>query len=195
MKAGIKQGIIFGLIGGIAYIVLLTIRYNWSGANYFFYALFQAFSLVCILLTAALSAYFFRKQLGGFATLKQMFQPIFVTILISELFFCLYYYVYMNYIDPGYFDRYIPYVNNWMKINQVKPERVKETMDGLNAQKASKSDIRPLFAVLINSLILDGIFGLIIALIFRKRSVSEIYERAQERIQRQQNRPEIKQNN
>src|SRR5687768_13201638 len=93
-----KTGLIFGLIAGIVYVLILFVRYNYFGKNPQELGIISVAGYFVLIILFFMAAYTRKRQLGGYAEVKDLFSTIFVVILLAELCFCLFNYVYLKYI-------------------------------------------------------------------------------------------------
>jgi hypothetical protein len=109
-----------------------------------------------------------KKQLGGTGEMKDIFQSIFITILITELCYVIFNWIYLKYIDPGF----------WQKLQAVSLEilkKLKAPQDQIDEQMKGFKDADQLTKPwgLIkgygSSVVIDSIFGLLFASLLRKK--------------------------
>src|SRR5664279_525898 len=100
-----QSAVRYGLITGFIYIILLFIRYHFSSSNPIFFGLFAIASYVVILLLFLFTGIRRKKQLGGSGEMKDIFQAIFISILIAELCYVLFNWIYFKFIDPAFWEK------------------------------------------------------------------------------------------
>lgn len=82
------------------YAILLFWR--WSNASSPFAIGIVAFCSYLIIITALFyESHFTKKKNGGFITMKELFKPLFISVLIFELFYTVYNFIHYKYIDPN----------------------------------------------------------------------------------------------
>ena len=47
-----------------------------------------------------------KKELGGYGEMKEIFQSIFIAILITELLYIIFNLIYLKYVDPAFWDKF-----------------------------------------------------------------------------------------
>ncbi len=168
----IKNGLMFGLIIGFIYCISLFLRYNVASSVIMFGVITFLFYLLVI------GGLFFcgikrRNELGGYIELKDAFQTIFIAILVAEFIYSLFNFIYLKFIDPHFFERWQTNMEAFLEktikdddkreesLNRFKEQMEKQKEKGLTLQGVG-------FAYLI-SVAITGVFGLIAALIIRKR--------------------------
>lgn len=170
------QAVRYGLITGFIYIVLLFLRYHFTASNPIFFGLLAIVSYVVILVLFLFTGIMRKKQLGGSAEMKVIFQAIFITILITELCYVLFNWVYFKFIDPTF----------WEKLRAASLdiiEKAKLPQDQIDEKMKSFKDVdqqtKPLGLIkgYGTSVVVDSIFGLLFASILRTKKpviISEV---------------------
>jgi hypothetical protein len=161
-------GLRFGLITGVLYICLLFLRYHYFAGNPITFGSFGIASYMVILLMYLFTAIARKKELGGYADLKEIFQSIFIAILITELVYVLFNFVYLKYVDPGFLDIFnASSLAYYHKLN-FTPEQIDMKMKGI---KTLSEAVKPRgllkgFGMIV---VIDSIFGFIFAAIVRRK--------------------------
>ncbi|MEJ7684422.1 MAG: DUF4199 domain-containing protein [Segetibacter sp.] len=159
-------------------VLLSTVYYYLSGLNTLQQIPFLWW-LRCFLLLVFLVLFYFtgvarRKQLGGYADFKEIFQAILLAIVITELSYAIFNFVYLKYIEPGFFDRF----SQTSKLNFKKAgwtdERIGQQMDKLKDAFTQLSPVNALKGMGM-WIVIDCIFGLIFST-FLKR-ISKIFRK------------------
>ncbi|MBS1642252.1 MAG: DUF4199 domain-containing protein [Bacteroidetes bacterium] len=100
MSKNINTGIKFGLGIGLLYVVLLFLRWG-NAAKPFSIGIIAIASYLLIIGILFWEATLLKKNNGGFISMKQLFQSLFITVLIFELFYSIYNFIHFKYIDPN----------------------------------------------------------------------------------------------
>ena len=79
-----STGLRFGLIIGLIYAILLFVRFNFFAGSPLSFGLFAIVSYLLILVLYLFAGISRKKELGGYADFKDIFQTIFISILITE---------------------------------------------------------------------------------------------------------------
>ncbi len=169
-------GLQFGLIAALVYCILLFLRYNFFGHNPVTFALFTAASYAAFLVILFFAGRARKQQQGGYAETKDIFQTILIVIVITELAYVLFNFIYLKYVDPQFFTRFIANYRDLMEkahLTQDKIDQQMETMKDLDKQMSVAS----LFKGIATWILVDSIFGLIFAAILKKRK--DIFEEPQ----------------
>jgi hypothetical protein len=171
-----RVGLRFGLITGLLYAILLYLRYGIFDSNPVTFGVCTAVSYLIILLMYTFTGIAQKKQLGGYGEMKDIFQAIFIAILITEMAYVIFNFIYLKYINPLFWDNYrsrsIQYYHS-VSLTDAQIDQI------VNSLKDVDKETRP-FGLLKGygfAVIVDSIFGLIVAAILRKRKpgVAEIF--------------------
>lgn len=162
-----KTGLLSGIIAGIIYTAILFARYKWFGSNPQELGLISGLGFAVLILIFFITAYTRKKQLGGYADVKELFGTIFIVIICAEICFSLFNFIYLKYIDPGYLARFTTSTMEWMAQNKLPEEQAKDIINGLKGQQEiTFGTIMMGFA---RSVILDSIIGIVIAFIMKSK--------------------------
>lgn len=100
-RAFAKYGLTYGIIGAVMYSIYLFVKYEYFSSNAL---LFQASSFITYTLFIAIMVICAIRLRGRYADIgigaRQIFQALFIIILITETVFAIFNYVYLNYINP-----------------------------------------------------------------------------------------------
>lgn len=162
LSTPVKMGIITGLV----YCVLIFIE------NQFFYKnplQFGASKFIFYLVI--LAGYFYtgwltRKELGGFITFQECLKAILLAIAITELIYLIFSTVYVKYIDPTFIDKMKVVTRDFMVRSNVPDDNINEAMAKFN--DAGKITLWTVIQSYGFAIIIDAVFGVIIALILKK---------------------------
>jgi hypothetical protein len=168
-------GLRYGLITGLIYIVLLYLRYHFTASNPVFFGLFAIISYLIILFFFLLTGITRKKQLGGSAEMKDIFQAIFITILIAEFCYVLFNWVYFKFIDPSFWDKLRAASLNMMEKAGLSQDQIDEKMKNF---RDVDQQTKPLGLIrgYGTSVVIDSIFGFLFAFILRTKKPAIISE-------------------
>lgn len=109
-----------------------------------------------------------RKAMGGYITMKEAFQAIFIVILISTIISAIYGLIYVKYIDPECMVRMKESATALFEKMNAPQANIEEQMKGIDKQiEGSTSPAKLLYATA-KSIIINSIFGFICALIVKR---------------------------
>ena len=174
-STNLKNGLTFGLIIGLTYCISLFLRYNIASNPIVIGIIAIVFYLLII------GMLFFcgvkrRKDMGGFIDLKNAFQTIFVAVIIGELIYTVFNFIYLKLIDPHYFEKFMAGMENWVESSSMPDSQKEKTLDQMKSQIEKQQDWLTPAGFAKGYLIwvaITGVFGFIAALIIRKRKVFE----------------------
>lgn len=161
-------GIKYGVLAAVVYVLLLLIRYLFCSGNPLVFSGTIFLSYLVIILFFVLAAVARKKELGGYADIKDLFGTIFIVILFSELAYSIFNYIYLNFIDPEFFNNFIQTTIEYVKKMGGNMDAVNQQMDKLQEQNKLSSSIPRTFSGMLTWIVVDSIIGIIVALIIRK---------------------------
>ena len=169
----VKNGLTFGLIIGLVYCVSIFLRFNMLSMGpimvgviaLVFYGLIIGLLVFCGVKR--------RKELGGYISLKDAFQTIFVAVLVGELIYFLFNFIYLKYIEPDYMDKFMRAMETWIEKSGMSDARKEDTLDKMRTQMQSQQDkgltLKGAAMGYLVWVCITGVFGFFAALIVRKR--------------------------
>ena len=123
----VSIGVTFGVVIGLIYVILLFVRWM-SAESIIRFGLLAAVNYVLVLGLLVYEAIYRRKQEGGFISLKDVFQTLFISVLIFELFYAVYNFVYLKYIDPEVINRMKEAMKEMMEKFKVPDDDMQKSM-------------------------------------------------------------------
>lgn len=162
-------GLRFGLLTGVIYVVLLFIRYRYVASSPVQFSFFAMATYIIILMLYLFAGIARKKQLGGYGDMKEIFQAIFIVILITELFYIIFSLVYLKWIDPLFWENFKTISRIYYEKEKLSVEQMEQAMKGF---KDVDQETKPmgLLKGYGYSVIIDSLFGFIIASIVRKKN-------------------------
>jgi hypothetical protein len=161
-------GIRFGLLTGVIYVILLYVRYHFAASNPILIGVFAILSYMVILLLLLFTGIARKKELGGSGEMKEIFQSIFIAILITELFYIFFNLIYFKFIDPAFWENFRVTSLSIMEKAGLTKEEIDEKMKGF---KDVGQETKPMGLIkgYGTAVVVDSIFGLIFAALLRKK--------------------------
>ncbi|RQO32483.1 hypothetical protein DBR32_02455 [Taibaiella sp. KBW10] len=170
---GIKAGLIIAAL----YVLLLWIKFTFLSYNPFVFYLGGFISYFLIIAALIIAAVQKRNQQGGYAEIKDLFQPIFIAIIFAEIAYLLFTYFYLNYINPTFFQTYEQAMDAFAHKNKMSAEKIQAQVNMVRAQAQSSKDFWGLAkGILARWIVIDSIFGLMIAFLFRKKTPQQLMD-------------------
>jgi hypothetical protein len=164
-----KQAFLFGIIAAVIYIVLLTIENMFVSNMLMFYGI-KIIGYALFLLMLGILASQIKKSLGGYMDFKTAFGAIFIMILVADIFYYIYTYIYMLYIDPMFLEKMKEGTLAFMSSRNVPQASIDQTAAKFDSQmeQAKHFSLGKNLLSFFSSLVLDALFGLIVAAIVKK---------------------------
>lgn len=165
----VSTGLIFGVIIGLVYCILLYWRWS-SASNMIAFGAISLASYLIILGLMFYEAYYRRKENEGYITLKHLFQTLFISVLVFELFYLAYNFIHLKYIDPNVIERMKLGMREMLdqagdQISEADKEKQIAALDKLNEATQISKVVLSYFT----NIAISGVFALLISLIMRKR--------------------------
>jgi hypothetical protein len=169
----IRNGLTFGVIIGLIYCVSLFLRYNMLSSGVIMIGLIALVFYLGVIGMLAFCGIKRRNELGGFIELKDAFQTIFVAILVAELMYTIFNFIYLKFIDPGYFDKMKTVMEEFMektiKDDDKRDEALNRFRERFEKQKTWAMTAKGMALGYLMWVAITGVFGFIVALIIRKK--------------------------
>jgi heme/copper-type cytochrome/quinol oxidase subunit 4 len=163
-----RIGLRYGVITGLIYIILLFVRYKYFASNpvSFFWIALAGYTIIFLMYLFTGMAR--KKELGGYGEIKEIFQSIFIVILITELVYVIFNFVYLKWLDPGFWENFKAGSRALYIRNGLPDEDIKERMRGI---QSLEDNVKPsgLIKGFGAAVIMDSIIGFIFAVILRKK--------------------------
>ena len=169
-----KTAALYGIITGVFYIMIATIYFS-QVSNMVAASAVKIAGYVLFLAITALLAARIRKANGGYIEFKEIYGAIFVMLLVSGTMYFLYNYIYIEFIDKQYVYKVRAAMVAFNEKRGSSGEQITKSLHDFDKQVEESKHFNfknNVFAYLMN-LCVDSLFGLIIALIIkRKRSAT-----------------------
>jgi hypothetical protein len=162
-------GLTYGVIIGLVYVLILFWR--WSTANNLIkFGLINLSGYIIILCLMFFEAYQRRKVNGGYIDLKNLFQTLFISVLIFELFYSLYNYIHLTYVDPTVADRMREGMQEMFdKVGDNMREADKEKALERIGDIKKATELPQIIKSYLSSVAISGVFALFISAIMKKK--------------------------
>lgn len=172
-------GVKYGIITAIVLILTVILRNTFLAEKqmWFFLVIFLTFVFMVVMMVKTGRSR--RKELGGVAEIKELFQSIFIVILFAAVAHNLTKFVYLNYINPDfvriYSESYIELLSGVAENAQpAQVSTIEELVEQIreNAKSPENYSIKTHIQGIATWIISYSIIGLIIAAIQRRKSDS-----------------------
>ena len=161
-------GIKFGIIAAVVYVLLLLVRYMFFNNNPIVFTGTIFVSYLIILSIYVQAAFARRKELGGYVRIKELFSTVFVVVLITEVTYAVFNFIYLNYIDPGFFPHFQQVTVEYMRSKGVGDEALNHQIEKFDDQMKQMKSITNTLRGLATWIIVDSIIGFLISLFIKK---------------------------
>lgn len=174
-KNGVRLGLQAGLVIGLIYVLLLWIKFTFLSFSPFAFYLGSFLTYFLVLACLAVLAHRHRQKLGGYAEIRELFQPLFIAVIVLEVMYVLFTYFYLNQINPTFFNDFYVVTEQFVKDKNMDPERIKNQLNIVRDQAAASKDFWGLVkSILPRWIVIDSIFAIMIALLLRKKSPEQL---------------------
>ena len=165
-QIALKYGVLIGLI----YILIFT-GVGVLAGNFIVYNVMRSVGYILYLVILGVLAAQIRKANGGYLEFKDTFGAIFVMILAANVLYFLYSILYFKAINPHFMDQMKSATLTFMENMHAPDDKIEEAMHKFDEQIA-ESRVFSLSKTLMGFagfLIMDALFGMLVALIVRKK--------------------------
>jgi hypothetical protein len=164
----ISFGAKWGVIIGFVYCLLLLLRYK-MGSNFLMFSILIFTGYIIALVLLLIAGFRLRKEMGGYIELKDAFKALFVAVLIFELFYAIFNFVYIKYVDPGFFQRLKDSTEEFLVKNNQSQKKIDEILNNIDVDAAKKMNTWDLLKSYLFYLGISGVFAFLIALIVKRK--------------------------
>jgi hypothetical protein len=165
-----SHGIKWGLIIGVVYAVFAILRHSVGASNPVYYSMlmFIGFAVVLVLLFICGSR--LRRDNGGWIEMKEVFKAMFIAVLIFEAFFTITYFVYLKYINPGFFDTFMTTSETLLLQTRRPQSEIDQLMNTLEQSRdqIQNSSVFDLLKTYLYYVGITGLFAIIYAFILKR---------------------------
>lgn len=163
-----QTGISFGVLIGMVYAILLYIRWGYAD-NFILYGTMAFVSFLVVLGLMFWEAFQRRKASGGYVDLKNLFQTLFISVLLFELFYAAYNFIHLKYIDPTVIERMKAGMLRMLDNagTQISEQQREDSLKRFNEMEKALQWGQVVKSYFI-SVAISGFFAFIVALIMRR---------------------------
>lgn len=169
----VKNGLMFGLIVGLVYCVSIFLRYNMVSSGPIMIGVIAFVFYLGVIGLLVFCGIKRRRELGGFISLKDAFQTIFVAVLIGELIYLIFNFIYLKYIDPTYAEKFMRVMETWIENSGLSDAKKDETLEKMREQMQIQADkgltLKGAGVSYLIWVCVTGVIGFIVSLIIKKR--------------------------
>jgi hypothetical protein len=163
----------YGLMTGFISMFLTTINFLYLlKINYIAFLIGGFLMFVVPIIFYGIVGLKQRKILGGFISIRDAFQAIFIVILISMTINTIYGLIYNHFIDPDFINRMKDSMIDFFGSLKMPEEQLDEIMKKVDEATASVTKPSKIFFSYAQGIIFQSIFGFIVALIIKKERIA-----------------------
>ncbi len=167
-ESNIAHGIKWGIIIGAVYCIMLFIRYSAGDTNPIMLAVWSFIGYAVVLGLLTYSGILLRKKVGGYIDLKEAFKIFFLSVLLFELFYTVFNFIYLKYIDPQFFQTLKSATRVLLEQTDQSQDKIDEMLSKMDTDEAANQNLGNAMKSYLFSIMMSGIFAMIISLIIRK---------------------------
>jgi hypothetical protein len=159
----------WGVIWGILSCVLMTVEFMFFSDSYIVLTAGWLMTFLLGVVFYLITGFQQRKAMGGYITLKDAFQPIFIVILISSALSSIYGFFYFKYIDPDAMERMGATVISFMEKVDAPQESIDSAVEGFEKGAEDAKSVGAMALNFLKGIIISSIIGFICAAIVKKK--------------------------
>jgi hypothetical protein len=168
-ETNIAHGLRWGAFIGLVYCFFLFLRYHTGQTDIRAFITWTVAGYFAALILLLVCGFRRRKSQGGFIEQKDVFQTLFVAVIVFELLFAVFKYVYLKFINPDFLQIFKNSLETMLAKGHVNRSSVGKQLDNLYEQMAVKVSLKSLFQSFATGVVISGIVALVIALIVKRR--------------------------
>lgn len=165
------HGLKWGVMIGVIYAIFVVLRHSVGGANPVYYSMLMFAGYVIVLVMLFFCGRQLRKENGGWIEMKEVFKAMFIAVLIFEFFFTVTYFVYLKYINPGFFEAF----RNNSEDLLIAARRPQKEIDDLTSamdlsqKQIDQSNAFDFFKTYLYYVGVTGLFAILFAFILKRK--------------------------
>lgn len=161
-------GIKYGIIAGFLYVVLLILQYSFTADNPINFSATKFISYLLIIAVFVRCALAHRKNLGGYTDFRSLVHVLTITIIITELFYSVFNFIYLKFIDPQFIDNLINNFMLWFERKGIPEDQIDAQLGRMREKTGDPLSLKNNVLGLAQSIVFDGIIAFIIAAVLKK---------------------------
>jgi hypothetical protein len=167
-ETNVTHGLKWGAMIGLVYCLFLFLRYNQGTGNLLYFGLWTFLGYVVVLILLLFCGITRKKKLGGFISLKNAFQTMFVAVLGFEFIYMAFNFLYLKFVDPNFFENFRISLETMLEKSNLDQEQINEQLEKFDSNTAKNLNLGSSITSFAFSIMISGIFALIFALIIKK---------------------------
>ncbi len=164
-----KHGLKWGLIISVVYCIFLFLRYEMGESNPLIFSGLAFVGYVIILVLMLVSGFQIRKQLGGYIELQQAFKAIFIAVLIFELAYAIFNFIYLKYINPDFFLHLRDSTERMLTEAGQSQSEIDKVLNSIDVDAPRKMGVFDVLKSYLVGVAITGALAFLMALIIKKK--------------------------
>lgn len=163
------HGLKWGLIISGVYVVFLFLRYRLGAENVLYMSAFTILGFITVMILLFMTGRTRKKEMGGYIELKDVFQTMFVAVVIYEFVYALFNFIYLKYIDPEFLNRMKASTEEILAGTGASQSDIDKQLERMDVESGANMSGSALIMNYLTGLAVSGVFALIFALILKKK--------------------------
>jgi hypothetical protein len=164
------HGVKWGLIISVVYCLFLYLRYDIGENNMLLFGVLAFVGFVLVLVLLLVSGFNLRKKLGGYIELKEAFKALFYAVLIFELAYAVFNFIYLKYINPDFFYN-LKDATEKMLIETKQPQSdIDKMLNSIDVDAPQKMNFFDVLKTYLLWVAITGAIAFLMALIIKRKS-------------------------
>ena len=164
-----KHGVKWGLIISVVYCAFLYMRYQVGETSPMIFGGLAFVGFVIVLVLMLISGFQLRKKLGGFIELKQAFKALFIAVLIFELAYAIFNFIYLKYINPDFFVNFRDATERMLTEMNSPQSDIDKMINSIDVDAPRKMGIFDVLKSYLLWVAITGALAFLMALIIKKK--------------------------
>jgi hypothetical protein len=167
-----SHGVKWGFIIGIVYCILLYTRYAAGETSPLVFSVLTFVGYIIVLGLLFYSGINLRNKLGGYIETKKAFKALFYSVLIFELMYAVFNFIYVKYINPDFFYHFRD-ATEALLVNSKQPQaQIDKILSSIDVDAPKKMNLFDLLKSYLFWVALTGALAFLIALIIKRKGDS-----------------------
>ena len=163
------HGIKWGLIIGLVYAVMLLLRYTTGATSIIMFTLWTFLGYIIVLILLLVAAFQLRKTLGGYVELKLAFKSLFIAVLIFELVYVVFTFVYLKLVNPDFYLQLRDATEALLEKTKQSEAQTRKMLENFDVDIPRKMNFLDALKTYLSWVAISGIFAFLFALIVKKK--------------------------
>lgn len=164
-----SHGVMWGLIIGAIYCVLLFLRFDIGENSTIMFSVLAFVGYIIVIVLLLISGFRLRKKLGGFIETKTAFKGLFYAVLIFEFMYAVFNFIYLKYINPDFFYHLRDATERLLVESKQPQAQIDKMLSSIDVDAPSKMNLFDLLKSYLFWVALTGAIAFLFALIIKRK--------------------------